>query len=250
MLMNQPRQAIRKTSKVTDKANIPQRGRRPGTDNDTFQLIRDVAINRFAGTGFDGTSLRDIASDAGVDQALISYRFGSKMDLWKSLVTHIGEKMIAQFEAIITPDTIAAQTITVSGHDVSPSPISNPTPNSAATALAQAMDALITINCANDEIPRFLLRDASHDPERSQWAFDHVSQPLLTRFVPLIEQAIKEGAIDAPYPAFFFLNFVYGLAANVVRRKTLVRLAPELAEDHVFRSALRHMLVEPHFRHG
>ena len=248
--MDQSRSVIRKANKVADKTNAPQRGRRPGTDNDTFQLIRDVAIRRFAETGFDGTSLRDIASDAGVDQALISYRFGSKMDLWKSLVTHIGEKMIAQFEAITTPETIAIQTVVAGNHDAPPNSISNPIPNGAATALAQAMDALIIINCTNNEVPRFLLRDASHDPERSQWAFDHVSQPLLTRFVPLIEQAIKEGAIDASYPAFFFLNFVYGLAANVVRRTTLVSLVPELAEDHVFHNALRHMLVEPHFRHG
>jgi AcrR family transcriptional regulator len=44
--------------------------------------ILAAARLRFAQEGYDGASLRDIASDAGVDAALVSRYFGSKEDLF------------------------------------------------------------------------------------------------------------------------------------------------------------------------
>ena len=39
-------------------------------------------MHRFAKEGYDGASLREIASDAGVDAALVSRYFGSKEELF------------------------------------------------------------------------------------------------------------------------------------------------------------------------
>lgn len=48
----------------------------------TRQSILDAARSRFAEEGYDGASLREIASDAGVDAALVSRYFGSKEELF------------------------------------------------------------------------------------------------------------------------------------------------------------------------
>ena len=48
----------------------------------------DVAERLFAAQGFDGTSVRDIAHDAGVNVAMISYYFGSKEKLMEALFLH------------------------------------------------------------------------------------------------------------------------------------------------------------------
>lgn len=48
----------------------------------TRQAILDAAIARFAREGYDGASLREIASDARVDAALVSRYFGSKEELF------------------------------------------------------------------------------------------------------------------------------------------------------------------------
>ncbi len=50
--------------------------------------ILDAAEQLFAEKGFDGTSVRDIASQANVNLAMISYYFGSKEKLLVSLVEH------------------------------------------------------------------------------------------------------------------------------------------------------------------
>lgn len=58
-----------------------RRGRRPGAP-DTRAAILAAARDRFARVGFDATSIRAIAGDAGVDPALVHHYFGSKRDLF------------------------------------------------------------------------------------------------------------------------------------------------------------------------
>src|SRR3546814_11411048 len=111
--------------------------------------------------------------------------------------------------------------------------------------LVASMEALVDIYLANDTVPRFLLRDASHDPERAGWVFDHVSRPLLDHFLPLIRRAQAAGRVSAPIPELFFLSFAYGVAVNVVRRALLTVFAPALAAVGEFRPPLYATLVAP-----
>ncbi len=53
---------------------------------DKREHILNVAEELFAERGFDGTSVRDIAQQAGVNLAMISYYFGSKEKLLESLI--------------------------------------------------------------------------------------------------------------------------------------------------------------------
>src|SRR3546814_10489971 len=76
-----------------------RRGRRPADQGDTERGIRLAALRRFADQGFDRASLRDIAADAGVDAALISYKFGSKLGLWKAVVERVGTVTLEQIAA-------------------------------------------------------------------------------------------------------------------------------------------------------
>jgi AcrR family transcriptional regulator len=57
------------------------RGRRPGTSG-TRQAIAAAAARLFAAKGYDRTSLRGIAREAGVDPALVTHYFGSKQRLF------------------------------------------------------------------------------------------------------------------------------------------------------------------------
>lgn len=53
----------------------------------TRTAILEAARRRFAHEGYDQTGLRDIASDAGVDAALISRYFGGKEELFEEVLT-------------------------------------------------------------------------------------------------------------------------------------------------------------------
>jgi AcrR family transcriptional regulator len=57
------------------------RGRRPGASG-TREAILAAARERFAAHGYDRTRIRDVATDAGVDAALVHYFFKSKDGLF------------------------------------------------------------------------------------------------------------------------------------------------------------------------
>ena len=58
-----------------------RRGRRPGAP-DTRAAILAAAREHFAAQGFRRTTIRAVASDAGVDPALVHHYFGTKDDLF------------------------------------------------------------------------------------------------------------------------------------------------------------------------
>ena len=60
-------------------------GRRPG-DSGTREAILRAARRQFAELGYDRTTLRGIALEAGVDAALVSHFHGSKQQLFVSVV--------------------------------------------------------------------------------------------------------------------------------------------------------------------
>ncbi len=60
-------------------------GRRPGP-NFTRQAILDAARRQFAELGYDRTTIRSIAAEAGVDAALLIHFFRSKQQLFLSVV--------------------------------------------------------------------------------------------------------------------------------------------------------------------
>lgn len=53
---------------------------------DKREHIMNTAVSLFAKNGFEGTSVRDIASAADVNLAMINYYFGSKEKLFESIV--------------------------------------------------------------------------------------------------------------------------------------------------------------------
>ena len=60
-----------------------KRGRRPGPST-TRDAILAAARERFSEQGYDRVRMRDVAGDAGVDVALVTYHFGSKDGLFEA----------------------------------------------------------------------------------------------------------------------------------------------------------------------
>jgi AcrR family transcriptional regulator len=61
-------------------------GRRPGNPN-TREAILVAARELFAAEGFDATTIRKVATAAGVDPALVHHYFGTKEDLFRAAVS-------------------------------------------------------------------------------------------------------------------------------------------------------------------
>jgi AcrR family transcriptional regulator len=68
-----------------------------------IQII-ETAERLFAGKGFDATSVRDIAEEADINVAMISYYFGSKEKLLEALFTYRSAATLLTLEDMIQND--------------------------------------------------------------------------------------------------------------------------------------------------
>lgn len=76
---------------------LPVHHYRPGTNprgEDTRRRILETALALFAGGGFEGTSTREIAEQAGVNLPAIQYYFGSKEGLYRAAIAHIADQAL------------------------------------------------------------------------------------------------------------------------------------------------------------
>jgi len=75
-----------------------RRGRRPGAST-TRQAILDAARVRFASDGFAATTIRRVASDAGVNPSLVMQFFTSKEELFGAVMS-ISSKSLGRFSTV------------------------------------------------------------------------------------------------------------------------------------------------------
>jgi AcrR family transcriptional regulator len=64
---------------------VVRTGRRPGS-SDTREAIRDAARRQFVERGYEATTIRGIAAEAGVDPALVMHFYGSKEALFATCI--------------------------------------------------------------------------------------------------------------------------------------------------------------------
>ncbi len=198
------------------------RGRPSQTDMDTSEAISCAALQRFAAQGFEATSLREIAAAAGVDVALISYRFGGKYGLWKHIVSQAGSDLREALECALAENDDAGVQYRLE--------------HSARAFLAYLLD--------RSEVPRLLLRDLTIDSDRSKWLLEMLSLPLHRHFIELAQAAADERGVAPAHLQFRVANFIYSAASTVARRDRLARLVGGMEDDAQFAAALEDVLVE------
>ena len=102
--------------KETNLARPTSRGRgRPATDSQTGDLktrLLDVAEERFAEQGFDATSIRELAEQAGMNPAMVHYYFGSKRELLLAVLDRSFEPLAHAVAELRTADTAPIEEIT------------------------------------------------------------------------------------------------------------------------------------------
>jgi AcrR family transcriptional regulator len=77
--------------------SVARRGRRPGTST-TRDAILNAARARFASDGFAATTIRRVATDAGVDASLVMQFFGSKNELFAAVMS-VSPEALSRFSA-------------------------------------------------------------------------------------------------------------------------------------------------------
>lgn len=198
---------------------------RPSSEDHVIsrEALLDAALKLFGELGYEGFSIRDFARRTGVSHGLVSARFGSKDELWRTAVDRGMRGLLSWVEK--------------PAHDNSPTE----------RLRAAAANVLMAL-WANPAVLQLANYEGARDTERLGYivASEPVSQ-ILARFGEIIDAGVALGLFRETSPVLFFLLLAHGGGA-VLCLKPLARqrgLLPEggAAEAERHAGAIADMLI-------
>lgn len=153
----------------------------------TREALLDAATELFAARGFDGTRVDQIADQAGVNKALISYHFGGKRGLYNDILAATFSEAHRRFKAI----------------DESPAP--------ADERLREFIQTFADLATLRPALPTMVLREVLSGGL-------HVDDQLLPQFLALfrlvqgiVDQGIEQGTFTAVNPYLTHISLLGSL---------------------------------------
>jgi AcrR family transcriptional regulator len=182
-----------------------------------YDAIMKAALDMFAEYGFEGTSTRQIAAAAGLEQGHLSYYFPSKEHLWREMLVSFQDA----FYAVIDGALAAA-------------------PDGPAVERARAVLPPFLRHFANNgKLARIMLQQFSVSSPRHDWVIDTFARPIWERLRPLFEQLEAEGALAGigAAPGYFTIVgaavTVFGSSAEVHRVAGTDPTGDAFVEGHI-----------------
>lgn len=213
-MIDQPNTSPRATSGTADTHRPVRRADRKAR---TREAILAAAGRAFASRGFEGASMREIATQARVAQPLLVYHFGSKEGVWRAAVDRLFGRVVSATERALEDagDEAGAERMRV---------------------LLRSFVGVV----ANDPAwLQILLREAAEPGPRLDWLVDHHSRATYTAGVRFLEEARAEGLLpDLPADHLLYvlvgaLTFVVAIAPEVQRVTRRDAMSDVFLDRHV-----------------
>ena len=179
-------------------------GRPRGGDSDCRDRLLAAAMTAFAGSGYEGASLRAIALAAGFDVSMVAHYFGSKAELWLAVVDEAAARMRAAHAEI-------AAKLYAPGV-------------SAAQRLRQGVEFLFDQIASDPRLASLVLREASGEGERAVCVEERLIRPNLAFYRPLWDEAMREGVFGESDPVVAHAAMIGAIALLVSSRASIARL--------------------------
>jgi TetR/AcrR family transcriptional regulator len=164
------------------------RGRPRAGEEIDLDVLLQGALEAFAETGYDGTSVRELSRRLGVSHALLIARFGSKEGLWFAAMEHV----LAQTEQAWRE-------------------VANSTLLDDLEALRQGVIRQVIFSAAHPHVLRIMNHEGAIDSPRLRFVMDRFVNPLRPGVERLIARLVAAGRIrPVPYATLHFLAIVGG----------------------------------------
>lgn len=196
-----------------DRVLPKQRGRPRGTDNPSSARILEAAREQFAIHGYAGASTRMITARAGVDNAMVSHAFGSKMGLWRAVVDDMTEKVGPVLESLKTEDDIEL-----------------------------AIRRMIDMMCDTPFLAHFALTEAMRTGDHADYVSERLTPLFRTYVATLFAKSGRRPGQGAP--ELMGLAVFSAITLSIAARRRLVRLMPQLEDEEHFRATLSASMLE------
>ncbi|OZI31145.1 TetR family transcriptional regulator [Bordetella genomosp. 10] len=187
-----------------------------------YDSLLKAGLQAFARHGFEAASVRGIAREAGVDPALVMHHFGSKEELWITIVDQIAARAQPMLDAMTQLRTSSL---------------------SERQRVEQAVSLLVDRVFAEPEMGTFFSTAAVEQGERFNVLVDKLLRPHRDAFVPLLSDAIQAGVLKKNDPDVLCLMLTSAISRTVSYSHMLATFS-SLPRDmaafrkEVFRTAL------------
>jgi AcrR family transcriptional regulator len=186
----------------------PQRTTRQQQRQQTRTQILAAAIEVFARSGFEATSLAGIAARAGVKKALVQYHFSTKEKLWQAAASRLWTERNARLAEVM----------------------SDYSDTDALANMRRGFTALLEFTRENPEWLWFMFHEAAANGERLQWLIDEFLREDYRLGEQFVRQFQDEGQMREGSP-LYLLHLISGaltynlLVAPLTQRVTNIDLA-------------------------
>ena len=166
--------------------------------------ILAAALQVFAISGFEGSSLRQIAQHAGLQHQLVVYHFKTKDALWREVVSSIFEDSWREQGLSHWADKVEVL--------------------GAAEALREMVRAFALFTARRPELHRLLSFEGQADSERLDWLIETYIRPLYELSTAAIQAAQKVGMASAGDPGRLHYAVIGVITTGIVFSKEYHRM--------------------------
>lgn len=198
------------------------RGRPSLTETVGTEALLKSARRTFARQGFEASSMRAIARDAGVDATLVSHHFGSKQALWEAAVNQIA----------VEAHKVAEETRLLWACELSPR-----------ERIEKAMAGMVERAFKDPDIGLFFSTAAVESGERLDFLIEQLVRPYHETLIPLISSAMDAGQMTRNDPDVVFWIVMGGIYrtvsySHIVSRFTSLPESREAYQEAVLKAAI------------
>jgi AcrR family transcriptional regulator len=157
-------------------------------DPDARQKIIAVATKLFGEKGLDGTSTRDIAKASGLNISLISYYFGGKTGLYKTIIYEHAVSMKEKIDGIV--HTYSQKELTV---------------DSFVQEVNSIIRNFVEMRMQSESIAKIFMSERGQGMPHCREVFENLMAPTVHKLVAMIKEGQKKGFLRNDFPPQVFL---------------------------------------------
>ncbi|NYE93936.1 AcrR family transcriptional regulator [Psychromicrobium silvestre] len=183
---------------------MSQRGSgRPTPDNAVLEEreILDRGLSAFSELGYDGTTVRQLATRLGVSHNFINDRYGSKLAFWKAVVGNAQNELWTEVQQSLEQAT-----------------------GSPENRLAEVVRSFLLAAARHPETSRIAHDEASRDSERLRFLIQSYARPFQEVLSPLLTEAAAGGRV-AELPIGVMMFAVSAMTSFTAQAPLLTLLA-------------------------
>ncbi|SFM26160.1 transcriptional regulator, TetR family [Gracilibacillus orientalis] len=203
-------------------ANSKKTRGRPFKDKEVAKMeLLNSATKLFSTKGFEETSLREIALDADVNMALVQYHFGSKLNLWKGVITKLSEKVLEVNEFTVEEVDDDANMRAL---------------------LVELFDRMVDMSFQHREFSLFIINETVQQGERFDHLFDKLIKPYHDQSYPFIVKGIELGILEDQHPEELIIMLLSSVSYQQAVPHLLGKFTNVTDDEEKWKQAIKHSL--------